>query len=269
MRIYPNVSGREFNYLTILTDVMLDGKRVSTCKCRCGTIKKISTYHVINNKTKSCGCLQSELTTKKNLTHGKSKTPEFRIWQSMKYRCKNKTDNGYKNYGGRGIRVCQSWRESFQAFLTDMGRRPSRRYSIDRINNDGNYSCGHCVECKAKKWTANCQWATRKSQRINTRDAIYITYQNKKLPLLQWARKFKIYHTTIRSRLNKGLPLDLVFSKEKLKRSAYKQLTRNDVVKILCMYETGDYNITELADRFNHSHGCISYVVRRKTHTKQ
>lgn len=267
MKIYPNASGKEFNYLTILTDVMLDGKRVSTCECRCGTIKKISTYHVINNRTKSCGCLQSELTTKRNLTHGKTKTPEYRIWESMKCRCKNKTDNGYKNYGGRGIRVCGRWRESFQSFYDDMGRRPSKRYSIDRINNDRNYSCGHCVECKAKKWTANCQWTTKKIQRINTRDAIHITYKGKSLPLLRWAKKFKIYHNTIRSRLNKGLPLDLVFSKEKLQRSSYKQLTKNDVIEIRRMYATGDYNFTDLAEIFKHSHACISYAVRRKTHT--
>jgi hypothetical protein len=96
-------------------------------------------------------------TTEEHEWHGKWKTPEYDIWKQMKQRCFNPNSQSYRNYGARGITVCERWRSSFQAFYDDMGPRPSSDYSIERINNDGNYE------------PSNCKWGTRSEQNINHR----------------------------------------------------------------------------------------------------
>lgn len=100
--------------------------------------------------------------------HYLSKRPEYRTWIAMKARCENPNRKAYKDYGGRGIKVCYGWYD-FILFFKDMGIRPGPDYSIDRINNDSNYSCGHCEECLREGWTANCRWATQSQQNMNKR----------------------------------------------------------------------------------------------------
>lgn len=100
--------------------------------------------------------------------HYLSKRPEYRAWAGIRSRCKNANLKCYKDYGGRGIRVCCGW-DDFIMFFKDMGVRPGSNYSIDRINNSGNYSCGHCDECIENGWDANCRWATITQQNINKR----------------------------------------------------------------------------------------------------
>ena len=113
---------------------------------------------VRNGWSKSCGCYQHEVQTK----HGMWKSTEYRVWAGMKQRCHNPACKHFLRYGGRGISVCQRWRDSFQDFLADVGRRPSMRHSLDRWpNNDGNYEPG------------NTRWATREEQRANTRSVIW------------------------------------------------------------------------------------------------
>jgi len=129
------------------------------CKCSCGNIKVIIGQNLTNGRTKSCGCLQKEIVSsicKNRITHGMSNTTEYEIWASMKQRCLNNNDAAYKNYGGRGITICQEWIDSFETFYLDMGDRPKGR-SIDRKNNNGPY-------CKE-----NCRWGTRSEQTRNSR----------------------------------------------------------------------------------------------------
>jgi hypothetical protein len=94
--------------------------------------------------------------------------PEYRTWVNIRQRCFNPNTIGWPNYGGRGITVCQRWRESYADFRRDMGPRPSGM-SIDRIDNDGHYSCGKCEECHANGWPMNCRWATKSQQNQNRR----------------------------------------------------------------------------------------------------
>lgn len=99
------------------------------------------------------------------LYHGQYKTPIYNSWDNMIQRCYNPKDDRYHRYGGRGIRVCIWWR-TFKNFYEDMAPRPKER-TIDRIDNDGNYSCGHCPECVQNGWPANCRWATSDQQHAN------------------------------------------------------------------------------------------------------
>jgi hypothetical protein len=132
------------------------------CKCDCGKEVVVSSSHLRNGMTRSCGCLRRDRAAKLNLSHGEAAdlTTEYRAWGSMLSRCTNPSHRGFKNYGGRGIKVCRNWLESYAAFLADMGRRPTSKHSLDRINNDGDYEPG------------NCRWATAKEQQNNRRVSI-------------------------------------------------------------------------------------------------
>lgn len=111
------------------------------CRCDCGVEKVVQANLLRRGETKSCGCLKHEAY---NLRHGMSDSPEYNAWQHIQGRCYNPNVASYRYYGARGIRVCDRWRESFDAFYEDMGPRPGDGYSIDRIDNDGDYEPGNC-----------------------------------------------------------------------------------------------------------------------------
>ena len=117
-------------------------------------------------------------------THGMSSSPEYKSWCGIKERCLNANNPKWKDYGGRGIKVCQSWHR-FENFIEDMGKKPSKKHSVDRIDNDGNYE------------PDNCRWATQLQQARNKRDVK--TYRG--LNMSQWAKRLGLNPATIRSRI--------------------------------------------------------------------
>lgn len=141
-----------------------------------------------------------------NKTHGMSKTPIYRLWASMITRCHYEGAINYKHYGGRGIKVCERWKKSFAAFYEDMGDRPGKNYSLDRIDNNGDY------------YKENCRWAEIKIQRRNRRNNIYITYNGKTQIIQDWAKEFNIYPAAIKYRLDNNYPTEKLF-----KGSTYKK----------------------------------------------
>lgn len=127
----------------------------------------------------------------------------YQSWQDMKQRCYNVRAQQYKNYGARGILVCERWLKSFAYFFSDMGKRPTG-FTLERTNNNGNYS------------PSNCRWATRADQRRNQRGCVHLEFAGKRMTIAEWGRKIGRHQTTLRSRINAGYPLALVLSSKKL-----------------------------------------------------
>ena len=156
----------------------------------------------------------SEVTTRKRYKHGMANSVEYRIWRAMRSRCENDNQRCFEDYGGRGIKVCKGWREEggFQSFFKDMGNRPSPEHSIDRENNELGYCCGHCEECLANNWPANCRWITRLEQSHNKRNNRHITVDGVTKTLTEWGRIHGINHRTLSKRLDQGMSFSVAVS---------------------------------------------------------
>lgn len=192
----PIKSGDKFGFLTIIDfDIKIGYKKYYKCLCQCGNIKSIIRGSLLNGHTKSCGC------HKIPLKHNMSFTDEYQSWGGMIQRCNNPNNKAYKDYGGRGIKVCKRWRESFEEFYKDMGDRPEN-LTLDRINNNLNYSCGKCEECLNNNWKINCRWATDKIQSRNKRQTRLFTFNGKTQCLKDWAKEYNLKYNTIIHRLN-------------------------------------------------------------------
>ena len=207
-----DLTGQVFGRLTVISRAQ-DGGTLAypkyrwNCLCECGKAKIVQGQKLRIGRTRSCGCGH-------NLRHGgKSATREYRIWARMLDRCYRQDNDNFRFYGGRGVIVCANWRNSFESFLADVGIAPTVGHSIDRENPNGSYTCGHCDECKARNWPANCRWATKQTQDRNRRKHVRVTHNGNTLLLKEWAELSGIgYHTLYSRVVVRGWPFEIAIS---------------------------------------------------------
>ena len=173
--------GQRFGRLTVIKS--LDGSRNTPrkqlCKCACGNITSVITYKLISGHTKSCGCLQRERTSNASKKHGLRHTKLYKTWCNMKNRCNNVNNQDYHSYGGRGIFVCDEWRNDFKSFYDwAMSNGYQDDLTIDRIDVNGNYEPN------------NCRWISNKAQSRNKRNTVKLEVFNEIRPLIEWCEIF-------------------------------------------------------------------------------
>ncbi len=188
-----NLEGQKLGRWTVLK--MVDGSYPIRflCRCECGKQKEVVSQQLRNGGSTSCGCRRSEVTTKRNTTHGQAcrnkQTPNYITWAHFMARCLDPKHPRFKDYGERGITVCEEWKV-FENFDREMGIRPNESDTLERIDNSKGY-------CKS-----NCKWASKKEQALNRRSTRWITYDGITLCVADWAKRLGISRSTLRQRLD-------------------------------------------------------------------
>lgn len=189
---FKDITGLVVGRLTAVSFAGMKPRAMWLCRCECGNECEIATKYLTSARTVSCGCVRSEKSGSRLRTHGKTLTPEHKTWKSIRQRCNNENDKAFDNYGGRGIKMCERWKNSFEAFLEDMGTKPSRNHSIERLNNDGDYD------------PSNCVWATKKVQNRNTRRTTYVNYRAHTHKLCELCASLGVSDAVVRWRISRG-----------------------------------------------------------------
>lgn len=194
---FKDLTGQKFGRLTVISrsepHISKGGFVIVqwNCQCECGKICTVKSQSLTTGKTKSCGCLARELTSKRSRTHNKTHSRLFNIWSNMKGRCYNKNNQKYYRYGARNITICDEWKDNFETFYEwSMNNGYADDLSIDRINNDGNYE------------PSNCKWATNIEQANNKSINHFIEYNGESHTLAEWARIKGLSYKSLSLRIN-------------------------------------------------------------------
>lgn len=202
-----DLTGERFGRLTVIQPEGKNrhGSYMWLCRCDCGTMKVLNSSELRRGNVNSCGCLSRELARERLTKHGYSRTRIYSEWKKMNGRCRD--DNSYNTlkYAKRGIKVCDSWANDFQAFLDHVSRLPhydEPGYSLDRIDNDGDYEPG------------NVRWANAVTQANNRSSNVYITYSGETHTMAEWARKLGMSYNKLQWRIYSGWPIEKALSDE-------------------------------------------------------
>lgn len=189
MSKFVDLQGKKYGKLTAVKRAEnVKGRTRWVCRCDCGNETVVSAGNLTSGAVKSCGCLKKNPI---NAKHKQSKTPLYRQWVSMIYRCHNPKNNAYKYYGARGIKVCDEWHDFtiFKKWVDET--KPRGDFSIDRIDNDGDY----CPE--------NCKWSSAKKQANNRRSNVIISYNNEYHTLMEWSEMLGFDYKNVHNRMYK------------------------------------------------------------------
>lgn len=184
---------KKFGSLTVIEDAGLKNRtRMLMAVCDCGNVGTYNIYDIYHNRTTSCGCFRRNMVSEKNLVHGLSKTPLYRVWNGMVDRCYNENHIGFKNYGGRGIKLCDEWRSDFSSFYNwAIQNGYNKGLQIDRINNDLGYS------------PTNCRFITQLENSNNRRITKFLTFNGQTRCVSQWSEITGISPKKIRCRIGR------------------------------------------------------------------
>lgn len=204
--IRKNHAGMKYGHVTVLDE--WEDRPNGGCRwkyrCDCGREDFAWPESMERNKNFSCQECRKDVLRKLRTIHGGRYTHKYQVWRHMRARCDDPRHKSYKDYGGRGIKVCPQWYD-FAVFDADTGEFPGKGYSIERINNNGNYEPG------------NVKWATAQEQLNNQRRNKFLTYNGKTQTYAQWGRELGIDRTRIRQRVILGWPIEKILSKEKFR----------------------------------------------------
>ena len=190
-----DLTGSRFGRLVVLHRDRKKNGTMWICKCDCGAVKTINGISLKTGRTRSCGCLQSELTSKRCRVYDERDKRLRSIWRGMKERCFREGSNSYPLYGGRGITVCHEWEKSYASFRSwAESSGYSENLSLDRIDGDKDYC------------PSNCRWVTAKEQSRNTRRNVFLTYKGEKRTIAEWAEITGINRSTLADRKRRGWP---------------------------------------------------------------
>lgn len=214
-----NLKGRQFGRLTVIEESGRKHNRITwLCKCECGNEAILTSNRLLHSQgTKSCGCLRSETSAKKAMSHGMAKTRIYEIWSSMKKRCENKKNKNYKRYGGRGITVCERW-QNFEGFYEDMKVGYEDHLTIDRKDNNGNYE------------PSNCRWSTQQEQMSNYSRNRFITINGETDTIKNMCTKYNVPYDKTFRRIKRGIDpltaMTAIYENGTNKIVGYKQLIK-------------------------------------------
>ena len=220
-----DITGHTYGRLTVLR---YEGSKRWLCACTCGATKTAMSADIRSGNTSSCGCYHKEVVSSAKRTHGFAcragevnpmRASEYRVWCSMKNRCLNPKAKSYARYGGRGVRVFPAWIESFAAFISYLGPRPSTNHSLDRVENDGHY------------WPGNVRWATVEQQANNKSGTVYLTYKGKTQSIALWCIELGLTRPTVYKRAAKGWPVHAVLGlpEKDISRAIRRRPTKNKI----------------------------------------
>ena len=190
-----DLTNNQFGRLTVIERARKESKTKRAhwkCSCTCGGTVIVRSSHLLDGNVKSCGCLQKEAVRERSITHGMTHAPEYGSWRAMIRRCYDEKMIGYDRYGGRGITVCEEWRNSFEVFFHDMGSRPSLDHSIDRKDNDKGY------------YKDNCRWSTSKQQANNRKNSLFFEHNDERRTLPEWCLILELNYHLVRRRIRYG-----------------------------------------------------------------
>jgi hypothetical protein len=196
---FVDLTGKVFGQLTVLRRVPSTNNQPKwECQCACGNHTEVFRGNLQRGYTVSCGCIMRQRALENSITHGEARKPasrEYAAWSHAKQRCYDAKCKNYPGYGGRGIRMCEEWKNSYETFLLDMGRCPPK-HQLDRRDNDGPYA------------PHNCRWVTSKVNNNNRRDNHRITAFGQTKTLAQWADSSGLQDRAITRRLDWGWPAE-------------------------------------------------------------
>ena len=194
---FNDLTGRVFDLLTVVSCAGLNSSKqprvLWLCRCACGSMKTTTGMLLTQGQCKQCDKCYRVRQGDRGRTHGLSKTPEYQCWANAIQRCTNKNSNDYRYWGGRGVKFCDRWRNSYDLFIADMGPLPEGCNSLDRYpDRDGNYEPG------------NCRWSEPFQQCQNMRSNVNFTHDGKTMCMSAWARELGIKRATIDGRMRRG-----------------------------------------------------------------
>lgn len=245
--------GDRFGRLVVICKTQKQrGERIQNawyCRCDCGNEVSHFTSNLRSGNTRSCGCLLRDILPTVNYRHGEShSSPEYRAWKAMRTRARNPNIPGAQWYNLKGVKCCKRWND-YRKFLADMGRKPTPRHTLDRINSNGDYK------------PSNCRWATYAEQMVNKTKNRHLTFRGVTKAFSQWEAQYGIRGNQLYARINRGWSVEKALTTPVGRKKFIPQSDADEIRKL-----AGKIPYRRLATMFKIHRNTVGEIVRREKH---